>query len=300
MVTHQLSRRSLLAGTALAIAGTSVAWAERGEAGTLENNPPPQPGGRCSLPVEIPTGELAIRNDGSFASARRGGRTVRWTLLVPPGVPREGLRLALVLPGRGSSSSAVVDVLRGDAFLPDAVRQGTAPFALLGVDTQASYWHPRKGGDDPIGMLTGELLPDMAQQGFDTSRIGVLGWSMGGFGALLLARESAAGRLRRTRVVAAAAGAPALFAKAELSSRGAFDSRRDFDRWGRLAERPGTGSIPLMVDCGVEDRFLAQVRRYRSHVTPTPAGGIGPGCHSGSWFRSLAPAQLRFLGQFLA
>jgi hypothetical protein len=210
------------------------------------------------------------------------------------------MRLALVLPGRGSGNTAVVDVLRADAFLTDAVRTGTEPYALLSVGGGTSYWHPRAGGDDPLGMLTAELLPEMSRRGFDTTRIGVLGWSMGGFGALLLARESAAGRLRGTRVVAACAGAPALFASAERSSRDAFDSRRDFARWGTLAARPGTGSIPLMVDCGLEDRFLEQVRRYRRNAPGTPRGRIAPGCHNGPWFRSLAPAQLRFLGQHLA
>ena len=36
-------------------------------------------------------------------------------------------------------------------------------------------------------MVTDELLPILQQRGYDTTRIGLLGWSMGGYGALRLA-----------------------------------------------------------------------------------------------------------------
>ena len=112
-------------------------------------------------------------------------------------------------------------------------------------------------------MLEDELLPRLADRGFDTRRIGVMGYSMGGFGALLIAREASHGRFGRPgQVVAAAASSPALFASA--TSAGSFDDAEDYQRWGALATRPDVNGVALSVSCGLADPFCAQTKRYRA------------------------------------
>jgi dipeptidyl aminopeptidase/acylaminoacyl peptidase len=69
-----------------------------------------------------------------------------------------------------------------------------APLALASADGRGSSWRPA-AHDDPFAMLLEELQPLLAGLGLRTraDTVGVLGWSMGGAGALRLA-EAALGR----------------------------------------------------------------------------------------------------------
>jgi dienelactone hydrolase len=236
---------------------------------------------------------------GSFASAARG-RTVGWSLALPPGEDGNGLPVCLVLHGRGVDHTAAFAQLKLHAFLAQYVRAGGRPFALASVDGGDTYWHPRRDGDDPISMITDEFLPQLAALGMQTHRIGALGWSMGGYGALLLARESHRGNLAHTAIAVAAASSPALFPSYSASAAGAFDDAGDFQRYGMLAAAPEVGSTALYVSCGADDAFTGETERYRRNVSPTPAGEISKGCHTDGYWRSVAAAQLSFLGAHLS
>ena len=63
----------------------------------------------------------------------------------------------------------------------------------------------------------------LGAQGLDTSRVGFLGWSMGGYGALLLG-----GRLGPARTAAICAVSPALWMSSGAAAPGAFDGPDDF------------------------------------------------------------------------
>ena len=121
---------------------------------------------------------------GSFVSAARGGVTTNFAVARPPG-QSEALRPVIALHGKGSDAAAVMagGVEQG---LAQAVNAGLPPFAVVAVDGGGSYWHRRTSGEDAGAMVLGELLPMLGEQGLDTSRVGFLGWSMGGYGALLL------------------------------------------------------------------------------------------------------------------
>ena len=146
----------------------------------------------------------------------------------------------------------------------------------------------------------------LGELGLRTNTIGVLGWSMGGYGALLVAREanrgtlSAGGASGRTTVAAAAASSPALFGSYRASASGAFDSQADFANYGDLVTEPGAGNTALYVGCGDTDAFTEETRRYRANVSPLPAGGLSKGCHTSGYWRSVAAAQISFLGSHLA
>ena len=79
-------------------------------------------------------------------------------------------------------------------------------FAVVSVDGGGSYWHKRASGEDSGAMVLTELLPMLDGQALDTSRVAFLGWSMGGYGALLLGA-----RFGPARTAAICAVSPALW-----------------------------------------------------------------------------------------
>ena len=143
-------------------------------------------------------------------------------------------------------------------------------------------------------MVLHEFLPLLARRGLDTSRVGFLGWSMGGYGALYLA-----GALGPRRVAVAVAESPAIWHDAGDSAAGAFDDAADFDAHRVLGRERRLRDIALRVDCGASDGFAPVTRDLRAALHPTPPGGIEPGGHDPSYWRSQALAQLRFAGHAL-
>jgi dienelactone hydrolase len=254
---------------------------------------------QCDVGATPPAAGAPVES-GSFASSARK-TTVGWSLAVPPNTPGDNLPVVLVLHGRGGNHETAFKDLRLHDFLAAHTKSGGTPFALASVDGgDNTYWHPRGRGDDPTSMITDEFLPLLKQRGFNASRIGVLGWSMGGYGALLLARESHRKNLKNTDVAAAVAGSPALFTSYKSSAHGAFDDAGDFARYGDLTNHPDVGTTPLYVSCGKDDAFTDATKTYRANVTPTPRGEISKGCHTEGYWRSLAAEQLAFLGEHLS
>jgi S-formylglutathione hydrolase FrmB len=234
---------------------------------------------------------------GSFRSATRHGARVGWSVAYPPGhAPGSALPVVVVLHGRGGDhTSAFGRQLGLDRFLAAAVHGGAAPFVVASVDGGAdTYWHRRASGDDPAAMVADELLPLLGRRGLDVARIGLLGWSMGGYGALHLA-----GLLGSARVAAVVAESPALWESFGDTAPGAFDSPSDFARntvFGREALLRG---IALRVDCGRGDPFYPAVRDYVGALRPAPDGDFEPGGHTVGYWRRMAPAQIGFLARHL-
>ncbi|MGN6243861.1 MAG: alpha/beta hydrolase [Motilibacteraceae bacterium] len=291
-----LTRRGLLVGVG-ALVAAGVAGAVGVEEGVLPGRLTAAKAlGRCDVDVPVPDVAPGPLERSTFRSARRG-RDVAWTLALPPGHRADGLPVALVLHGRGDDDRTAFDVLGLHRFLAAHLAAGGPPLALAAAAGGQGYWHPRADGDDPLGMLVDELLPRLRDRGLRTDRIGALGWSMGGYGALLLARQSGRDALGGSRVVAAAAASPALFRSAGQTVAGAFDDAADFARWGDLTRHPEVpAGTALMVACGTDDPFADATRAYRAAVSPEPAGGLGRGCHTAGYWRSQAAAQVAFLG----
>jgi enterochelin esterase-like enzyme len=202
--------------------------------------------------------------------------------------------LVALHPRGGNHSDAFGASLHLDRFLAQAVHDGVAPFAIAAADGgDHEYWHPRRG-TDPAGMIVHEFVPLLAEHGLRTQRIGLFGWSMDGYGVLYLA-----GVLGARRVGVAVAESPAIWRHSYQSVAGAFDNAADFDKH-RIFGRPHRlHGIPLRIDCGASDGFAPIVRLLRAQLSPTPAGGIAPGGHDEDYWRSQAPAQLRFVGRHL-
>jgi enterochelin esterase-like enzyme len=259
--------------------------------------------GRCGPDPGVPDAVPGPVRSQTFTSRYRR-RTVTMITMLPPGGPagsggRPGLMpVAIVLHGAGGDAASAV-ALGYPHFLAQAVtRGGVAPFALVSVDGGgSSYWHPRADGDNPLAMIIHEVLPRLARRGFATARIGITGWSMGGYGALLLAE-----RLGPRKVAAVAVSSAAIFGSygaAQTANPGAFDSAANFaanDLQNGLAT---LRRLPVLIDCGRDDPFAAQDLRLRGQLGQ-PAGTIGADCHDAAFWRRSVPAQLAFLGPHLS
>lgn len=228
---------------------------------------------------------------GTFVSAARGGMPTNWAIARPPGQTRP-LRPVIALHGKGSSAAAV---MAGgvEGGLAQAVAAGLPPFAVVAVDGGGSYWHRRASGEDAGAMVLDELLPMLDQQGLDTSRVGFMGWSMGGYGALLLGA-----RLGPARTAAICAVSPALWLSAGATAPGAFDGADDYAAnsvWGL----PALGSIPIRIDCGESDPFYAATKAFIAQLPNPPAGGFSPGGHDAAFWSSQLPAEIAWLAPLL-
>jgi S-formylglutathione hydrolase FrmB len=228
---------------------------------------------------------------GSFVSAARGGVTTNWAIARPPGQIGP-LRPLIALHGKWSDASTVMagGVEQG---LAQAVAADLPPFAVVAVDGGDSYWHRRASGEDSGAMVLDELLPLLETQGLDTSRVAFLGWSMGGYGALLLG-----GRLGPARTAAIVAVSPALWLSSGATAPGAFDGPDDFAA-NNVFGMPALASIPIRIDCGTDDPFYGATREFIAQLPSPPAGGFSPGGHDAGFWSSQLPAELAWVAPLL-
>ena len=149
--------------------------------------------GACSVdgPGLTPYARPGPRLSGTFYSAARR-RAVAVHDRLPAGHgPGGALPLVVMLHGYGGNHASALSGLSPAQAV--ALRVGGAPLppmAMVTVDGGDGYWNPHPG-DDPMGMLTGELIPLCQRRGLGRAphRIGAMGISMGGYGALLLAEK---------------------------------------------------------------------------------------------------------------
>lgn len=294
-----LSRRAILRLGAGAAAGAAGAFAVGTvlESGTrlvgpdvsmtgvgapLLPPPPLEPSPAVAAPTMV---------TGSFVSAARGGIQTNWAIARPPGQTAP-LRPVIALHGRWSDAATVMagGVEQG---LAQAVNAGLSPFAVVSVDGGEAYWHDRASGDHAGSMVLDELIPMLADKGLDTSRVAFLGWSMGGYGALLLGA-----RLGPARTAAITAVSPALWLSSGEAASGAFDGSGDFAA-NSVFGLPALASIPIRIDCGTSDPFYAATKQFIAQLPNPPAGGFSPGGHDAGFWSAQLPAELAWMAPLL-
>lgn len=300
MSERGISRRTALLAGAGAVAAVAAAGGAYGlvESGAL-------PGkyrlaellGDCGGPPDPPKGPLPVRRVASFWSAYRRRRVAMVTLIpAQAGSPR-GLGVVVALHGLGGDADGTSRSV-ALAMAADGVPRS---FAAITVDGDSTYWHRRADGDDPQGMIIHEVLPRAAALGLRTGRVGVVGDSMGGYGAVLLAERLAASG-KGPGCAAVGAIKPAIFASyadARQADAGSFDGPADFTRNDILTRIAELRDVPAYVACGSDDPFEPMAQELRARLTRVtghaPAGGIAAGCHDHAfWARSL-PAALSFI-----
>ena len=221
------------------------------------------------------------------------GRNLHDVLILPAGGGR-GRPLLAFLHGRGASSGSYVDQHLFDGLRALGPR---APVVFFPDGGDHSYWHDRSDGRWGTAVL-GEAIPGaLARSHADRKRLAIGGISMGGFGALDLAR------LAPLRFCAVGAHSAALWTDGGQTPSGAFDDAADFARHDliRFAREHTLVGVPVWMDVGRDDPFehadtiLAdELRAHGVHVTFQLHGGG----HSG-WSGRM-PEYLRWYANALA
>jgi S-formylglutathione hydrolase FrmB len=278
----ELTRRTLLRlGTGLAGACALEPILQLGLA-TASGAPPDQPS---------PSSAKATQTyfTGSFVSAARGGLETKWAIAVPPGRFARPLRTVIALHGRDMDADGVMSI-GVEAGLAELATAGYPPFAVAAVDGGNGWWHRRVTGEDSGSMVLKEFLPMLASKGLDTRRVSLIGWSMGGYGALLLG-----GVLGPARTAAICAVAPALFTDyGEAIAERAFDGPADWFAYS-VYGTPALSEIPLRIDCGAGDRFYDATKQFVGSLRKPPSGVSFVGGHDVAAWQEKLPRELAWL-----
>jgi pimeloyl-ACP methyl ester carboxylesterase len=194
-----------------------------------------------------------------------------------------GVPAVICLHGRNQSDAFAFD----DVMLPDFAQVAGLDIVVAALDGgPTSYWHRRASGADPLADLFDELIPLVDARSGGGPRV-VMGWSMGGYGALLAAER------RPDLFSAVVAASPAVWRRAADASEGAFDGAADFAAHDVLAS---LDRLPkrVLIDCGEDDPF-ADVSRELLRRIPGAQGRVRPGFHDSQFWRTLVPEQLAFI-----
>jgi S-formylglutathione hydrolase FrmB len=147
-------------------------------------------------------------------------------------------------------------------------------------------------------MVVDELIPMLQRHmlGRDPRSIGVMGISMGGYGAVLFAE------CYPRLFASVAAISPAVwttYPQASAVNSAAYDNATQFARYDAVTHAGALARTPVRIASGYDDPFhpgvVALASRLGSNADVVYAGG----CHTGAFFESQEPASLAFLGSHL-
>jgi len=212
--------------------------------------------------------------------------------------PDATLPVCYCLPGRGRPPRGVLqgDLRLGDFAAQAFAERGAEPFVLVAVRAGDTYWHQRTSGEDALAMLLDEFIPYCRKELHlgDAAGEAVMGWSMGGYGALLAA-ESRPQAFRGVCAVSAA-----LWRSYDDGVGDAFDSAADYAAHDVYAGAGRLGGLPVRVDCGRQDPFYEADKAFAEALPEQPQGGFEPGGHNDAYWRRVAPPQMDFIAAALS
>ena len=255
--------------------------------------------GACSVSSPGPQfGGLGHLLSGTFHSQARN-RTVGYTIAWPPGAePGTPLPLVVMLHGYGANhTNALTGMTPREAVALVVDGQPLPPMAMVTVDGGGGYWNPHPG-DNPMEMVISELIPlcQRMHLGQSPQRIGTMGISMGGYGALLLAEKYPA------LIGAVAAISPAIwtsYEEARAANPGAYASAADFAADDAVTNAGALSGMPVRVASGNDDPFHAGILALAQNLPKTSTVVLSQGCHTGPFFTAQEPPSLQFLGEHL-
>jgi pimeloyl-ACP methyl ester carboxylesterase len=255
--------------------------------------------GACSVaspPFKFSMLGVSISNR-FYSRSRR--RTVGYTVAWPPGHrPGDRLPLIVMLHGEGGNhTDALAGMSPGQAVALRIAGSPLPPMALVTVDGGRGYWNPHPE-DDPLTMIVDELIPlcQTMNLGRPPSRIGMMGISMGGYGALLVAEK------HPDLIAAVAAISPAVwtsYSQASAANPGAYASAADFAADDVVTHTSALAGKPVRIASGVSDPFHPGVLALGQALPAGATVDISEGCHTGEFFVAQEPPSLEFLAQHL-
>jgi S-formylglutathione hydrolase FrmB len=236
---------------------------------------------------------------GSFYSKARQ-RSVGYTIAWPPGAdPGAPLPLVIMLHGEGANhSNALTGMTPNQAVALEIDGRPLPQMAMVTVDGGDGYWNPHPD-DNPMEMVVSELIP-MCQHiglGEQPQKIGTLGISMGGYGALLLAEKYP------DLICGVAAISPAIwtsYEQARAVNPDAYASALDFAENDAVTHAGALRDTPVRVASGNDDPFHPGVVALARALPATAQIEFSQGCHTGSFFNAQEPPSVEFLAQHLA
>ncbi len=247
-------------------------------------------GGCQALPEDL--GGSAVRVEKGTVSGA-GITGAEWALARPEG--DDEVPLVLALHGQGGDVGDIIGGgLRVEDVLADLLDEGATPFAVAAVTGGDTYWHPRDDGTDSGALVTEHLVDAVEEHAIDASRVGFIGWSMGGYGSLRLASE-----LGRSRVAGVAAISPALWHSWRDVPDIAFDDAADYEEYGVAGRQRELRDIPVRIDCGESDVFYGATKRFAQSLGSGVETHYGPGDHSLEYWSTGIRSQLEWLGRHL-
>ncbi|MEY2469471.1 MAG: hypothetical protein QOF21_2169 [Actinomycetota bacterium] len=269
----RVSRRAFLAGGgALALGAVGIGIERVGWTDLLH-----KVGLAESPDHHVPNAGASVRKFVFDSKAMRG--SVRAAISAPSGARG----IVICLHGRNSDYMTAFN----GVHVHDVVAAAGARLAVVSVAGGAdSYWHRRRSGIDPQAMLQDELLPRVDNMLGASLPRALMGWSMGGYGALLTAER------HPNEYRAVVASSPALWLTPGATSPGAFDDAADYRRNDVFGGIASLGELVVRVDCGTSDPFVNAARAFASRLPKPNPGGFTNGFHDQAYWRSVAPAQI--------
>jgi len=207
-------------------------------------------------------------------------------------IPGKGRRPLLVfLHGRGSSPD---DMLWPELFTELRRLGRDAPIVLFANGGDHSYYHNRRGAKWRTYLMREVIPAALKKVHADADRVAIGGVSMGGFGALDLAR------LAPGRFCAVGGHSAALWWTGGETAPGAFDDAGDFARHDLFAAaRRGNpyGETRVWLDVGTADPFRSADTGF-AHLLRSTGASVGfhvwQGNHGPTYWRAHIAQYLRF------
>jgi pimeloyl-ACP methyl ester carboxylesterase len=220
---------------------------------------------------------------GSLRSSHWPGRDIHWQIAQQTQDAPRSAPVVVVLHGKGGDASHAFRIMK----LQEHVRD--AGVTLASVDGGDYYWHARRVGVDTGAMVVEDFLPLVRRETGYAGKVAFLGWSMGGYGSLLLASQ-----LGPEKVFAVVAESAALWTDAGLSAAGAFDDRQDFEAHDVFARTDVLARIPVRMDCGRSDPFVPGNKAF-GKALPSAELTFDKGGHTAEYWTSHGGPQLTWV-----
>ena len=186
-------------------------------------------------------------NEHFRVESRLLGRSLEQAAIVPSGDTR-GRPLLVLLHGRSSSPDSMAKKSFAEALDDLGSR---APVVVFANGGDHSYYHDRADGRWGSYILDEVIPAAIRKYELDPRRVAIGGFSMGGFGALDLARFR--------RFCAVGGHSAAMWRTGGETPQGAFDDAEDFERHDVIeaaAKKPRLyGKARVWIDVGTQDPF---------------------------------------------